>query len=53
MTEKELRQKVCDIINAWIGGTKGSAIHKEILNIYNSYTPLARGYKVQEQRTNA
>lgn len=48
MTENELRRKVCDIINAWIGGTKGSAIHKEILNIYNSYTPLARGYKVQE-----
>ena len=47
MTEQQLRQKVADIINAWIGATKGSAKHAEILKIYNGYTPLARGYKVQ------
>lgn len=47
MTEQQLRQKVADIINSWIGATKGSAKHAEILKIYNSYTPLARGYKVQ------
>lgn len=47
MTEQQLRQKVADTINSWIGATKGSAKHAEILKIYNSYTPLARGYKVQ------
>lgn len=47
MTEQQLRQKVADIINAWIGATKGSAKHAEILKIYNEYKPLARGYKVQ------
>lgn len=47
MTENELRQKVADIINGWVGATKGSAKHLEILNIYNSHKPLARGYKVQ------
>lgn len=37
MTEQHLRQKVVDTINAWIGGTKGSAAHKEILALYNGY----------------
>lgn len=36
-----------DIINAWVGATKGSAKHLEILEIYNSHKPLARGYKMQ------
>lgn len=47
MTENQLRQKVADIINAWVGATKGSAKHLEILEIYNSHKPLARGYKMQ------
>lgn len=47
MTENELRQKVAGIINDWVGATRGSAKHLEILNIYNGHTPLARGYKVQ------
>lgn len=47
MTEQQLRQKVTDIINSWIGATKGSAKHLELLNIYNNYRPLARGYAVQ------
>ena len=47
MNEQQLRQNVADIINSWIGATKGSAKHLEILSIYNSYKPLARGYKVQ------
>lgn len=47
MTEQELRQKVADIINSWVGATKGSAKHLELLSVYNSYKPLARGYKVQ------
>ena len=47
MTENQLRQKVADIINTWVGATKGSAKHLEILEIYNSHKPLARGYKMQ------
>ena len=47
MTENELRQSVVTIINAWIGGTKGSDKHLDILDTYNTYKPLARGYRVQ------
>ena len=47
MTEKELRKKVADIITSWVGATKGSAKHLEILAIYNGHKPLARGYTVK------
>ncbi len=47
MTENQLRQKVVDTINAWIGATKGTPKHLDILEVYNNYRPLARGYKVQ------
>ncbi len=47
MTENELRQKVADIINAWVGATKGTPKHLDILEVYNNHRPLARGYKVQ------
>jgi hypothetical protein len=47
MTEKQLRQNVADIIESWVGASRGSATHLEILRIYNTHTPLARGYKVQ------
>lgn len=48
MTENELRQQVVDTINAWVGATKGSAKHLEILDIYNNHRPLARGYAVKK-----
>ena len=48
MNEQQLRQKVADTINAWVGSTRGSAGHREILQIYNAHTPLARGYRVQQ-----
>lgn len=47
MTEQELRQKVADIMQSWEGAKKGSPTHIEILNTYNSYSPLARGYAVK------
>ena len=37
MTESELRKKVVSIMTAWLGGKQGSAIHKEILKIWNDY----------------
>lgn len=47
MTEQQLREKVVSIISSWVGSTKGSAKHKEILNTYNAHKPLARGYAVK------
>ena len=47
VTEQELRQRVCDTINAWVGATRGSAVHLEILKIYNEHKPLAVGYAVK------
>lgn len=48
MTEQQIRNKVADIITSWVGATRGSTIHKDILKIYNSYKPLPRGYKLTE-----
>ena len=45
--EEKLRQKVCDIINGWVGSKRGDTKHKAILKIYNNHKPLARGYAVQ------
>ena len=47
MTEQQLRLEVANTINGWVGATKGSAKHREILEIYNNHRPLARGYKVK------
>lgn len=44
MTGAELRQKVANTINAWLGAVQGSATHKAILAIYNGHKPLAAGY---------
>lgn len=32
---------------AWLGRNEGSTGHKEIIDLYNSHKPLARGYKVK------
>ena len=49
MTELQLRQKVANIINGWVGATKGSAAHKEILTTYNTFdhAPDTVKYAVQ------
>ena len=47
MKENELRNKVRDIINSWVGGQRGGNAHLEILRTYNNHKPLARGYAVQ------
>lgn len=38
---------VLSVARSWIGKNERDGSHKEIINIYNSHTPLARGYKVQ------
>ena len=32
---------------AWIGCKESNGTHKQIIDVYNSHTPLARGYKVK------
>lgn len=39
--------KVVAQAQAWLGRNEGGAGHKEIVDIYNSHKPLARGYKVK------
>lgn len=47
MNELQLRTKVKDLISSWVGAYRGDSTHLHILQVYNSHTPLARGYKVQ------
>ena len=47
ITETQLRQKVANTINAWIGAVEGDSTHAEILKIYNSQNPLPVGYKMK------
>ncbi len=42
-----LRSKVVAQAKAWLGYSESDGTHKEIIDVYNSHTPLARGYKVQ------
>lgn len=47
MTEDILRYRLVKTMIAWCGGKKGGKEHLEILNLYNSHTPLPRGYAVK------
>jgi len=47
ITEAQLRQKVANQANAWLGAVEGDSTHAEILKIYNSQNPLPVGYKMQ------
>lgn len=47
ITESQLRQKVANVANSYIGTTEGSTKHKEILNIYNAQKPLPVGYTMK------
>ncbi|MFQ6792930.1 MAG: SH3 domain-containing protein [Thomasclavelia sp.] len=40
-------ETVLNIARGWIGLNEADGSHKEILNVYNSYTPLPRNYKVK------
>lgn len=48
MTETELRQKVVNTAKSFYGAKQGGKLHRCILEGYNSFRPLARGYAVQE-----
>ena len=42
-----MRQKVVEIAQSWIGKNEKDGSHRSIIDLYNSHTPLARGYKVK------
>ena len=46
MTELEIRQKVVRQITGWKGAKQGGAVHREIINIYNSQAKLPRGVRM-------
>ena len=39
--------KVIEQAQSWIGLKESNGTHKEIIDVYNSHKPLARGYKVK------
>lgn len=41
------RNKVIEVMSLWLGAKTGDKMHKTILEIYNSYRPLPRGYKMK------
>lgn len=47
MTEQELRASVAAQAEAWMGYCEGDGSFQEIIDLYNSHSPLARGYTVQ------
>ena len=48
MTEKQLRQSVVDIFTGWLGLKEADGSHMQIVDIYNSHKPLARGYALKK-----
>lgn len=40
-------QDVLNVMRSWIGYSEANGRYLEILNIYNSYKPLARGYAIK------
>lgn len=47
MTEQDLRNKVVSIAQSYMGCNEADGSHRKIIDLYNSHTPLARGYKVK------
>ena len=46
MTESQLRNHLVDTLRGWIGAKEGDAIHKRIIDTYNSLKPLPCGYRM-------
>ena len=47
--EEALRQQVISTAESWLGCNESAGSHKAIIDLYNSHTPLARGYAVTYQ----
>lgn len=47
MTESQLRKQYVDTAKSYLGANEGSAKHHEIVDIYNTISPLPVGYRLQ------
>lgn len=45
--EAQLRLAVVSEAESWLGAREDDGSHQAIIDLYNSHTPLARGYEVQ------
>lgn len=44
--EKQQRLDIVTTAESWMGCKESDGSHRDIIDLYNSYTPLARGYEV-------
>lgn len=47
MTQKHPRQRMLSLANAYLGAKESAGQHKKFCDVYNSYKPAPRGYKVK------
>ncbi|MDD3347320.1 CHAP domain-containing protein [Oscillibacter sp.] len=47
MTEQQLRNLVVETAQSYLGCNEQDGTHKQIIDLYNSHKPLARGYAVK------
>ena len=47
MTEAQIRQSVVATAKAWFGCKESDGSHRQIVDVYNSHRPLARGYALK------
>ena len=47
ISEEKIRSKLVDTAVSWYGSNEKDDTHRPIIDVYNSHTPLARGYEVQ------
>lgn len=47
MTEAQIREKVVATAKTWIGYNEADGSHRQIVDVYNSHRPLARGYALK------
>lgn len=47
MTQAELRETLVRAAQSWLGRKEADGSHREIIDLYNSHKPLARGYRVK------
>ena len=47
MTETQIRERVVAAAKAWLGCNEADGSHRQIVDVYNSHRPLARGYALK------
>ena len=47
MKETQIREKVVATAKAWLGCKESDGSHRQIVDVYNSHRPLARGYALR------